>query len=105
VNSYFETQRPPASVDADRFAGMLRAYPHVEARQIEQMVALFPRLTILEMGLLSADRFLSEPLEAFMRDQAPRLKTSWRDKVVFEIVIVSAILLLCWLALAMIYRG
>lgn len=100
MNSYFETQRPPASVDADRFAGMLRAYPHVEARQVEQMVALYPRLTILEMGLLSADRYLAEPLEAFMRDHGARLKKSWRDQMVSAIIIISTFFLLCWLVLA-----
>lgn len=97
MNTFTEDRRQPLAAHAHRFISLLRAYPDVEARQVEQMIAIYPRLTILEMGLLSTDRILSEPLDAFMRDHGAQLGKSWRDQVVFAITIVSTLILLGWL--------
>lgn len=97
MNESSWNRRLPMSEDARRFGRLLRAYPRVEPQQVEQMIATFPRLTILETAHLTADHMLSPPFEAFVRDHKARLRRSWRDELVFAITIVSTLILLGWL--------
>lgn len=87
----------PMSADARRFGRLLRAYPHVEPGQVEQMIATFPRLTILDTAHLAADRLLSPRFAAFVQQHRARLGRSWRRELVSMIAGVSALVLLGWL--------
>jgi hypothetical protein len=96
-----ERHRPLGRM-AERFNELLRNYPHLDKGDVDDMIAIYPRLTILEMGLLSTDKLLSNRFDAFMRDHAGRLRSSWRDSLIFVLVLLGTVALmgaLVWAAM------
>jgi len=76
---------------AEQFNDLLRRYPHVDHDEIEQMIAIYPKLTILEIGLLSADDGLGEAFQEFNRAYPERLKQSWRHHLLFGLVMLGSL--------------
>ncbi|RYE64717.1 MAG: hypothetical protein EOO83_00415 [Oxalobacteraceae bacterium] len=83
---------------AEQFNDLLRRYPHVDHHEIEQMIAIYPKLTILEVGLLSADDGLGDSFHEFYRAHRERLKRTWKDHFLFAFVILATLAMLVALA-------
>lgn len=57
---------------------LLLRYPDLNARELETLIALFPRLPMIDVALMTADDRLSEPLAAFHRDHGDKFYTPMR---------------------------
>jgi len=64
----------PLSEAALTVESLLSRYPALDARELDTLIETFPRLAILDVGLLSADDRLGPRLDAFQRDHRKRLK-------------------------------
>ena len=83
---------------AEQFNDLLRRYPRLDPDEIELMIAIYPKLTILEVGLLSADDALGEAFHKFNRAHRERLKRSWQDHLLLALMMLATLALLGALA-------
>ncbi|RYE04490.1 MAG: hypothetical protein EOP61_00310 [Sphingomonadales bacterium] len=74
---------------AEQFNDLLRRYPNVDHDEVEQMIAIYPKLTILEVGLLSSDERLGKSLHEFSRAHRERLRPSWHDHFLLAMVMLA----------------
>lgn len=86
--------RRPFGASTERFIELLEKYPRVPPVEIEEMVDLYSRLTILELGLLSSDSSLSLPLDSFVAKHSQRLKRWWQDHLIFALTMTGTLALL-----------
>lgn len=88
--TYLTSERHrPFGPKADHFCKLLRDYPDLPENEIEEMIAIYSNLTIIEVGLLSADDRLSRRFDRFLRDQADRLHRDWKHHLLFAIVMLG----------------
>lgn len=95
----------PFGPKAQHFREQLRLYPHLGDAQVEELVSIYSQLTILEVGLLSADEQVATRFDAFVRDHSDRLRSPWQQHMISAIVVVGALALvlsLAWAAMAVI---
>jgi hypothetical protein len=55
-----------------RAEALLSRYPRLGEHELATLIDLFPRLRILDVGLMTADDRLSRQLEAFHRDHGDK---------------------------------
>lgn len=63
----YARSRPPSEMTV-RAEALLSRYPKLSEHELTTLVDIFPRLRILDVGLMTADDRLSRQLEAFHRD-------------------------------------
>lgn len=68
-------QSAPRSEMTVRFENLLERYPHLNEREIDELIDLSPRLKLIDRSLMTADARLSGKLAAFERDHHKRLRT------------------------------
>ena len=73
----------PLSHAATEAEALLRRYPELGGRELERLVAIFPGLPVLDIGLMSMDADLSSKLDRFRRDHADRLEPSIAKSIMF----------------------
>lgn len=84
--TYLAEERHHAfGASASRLIELIGRYPNVDPDEVEEMIAIYPTLTILEVGLLSSDDKIATPLDAFVRTHSKRLRRSWQHHLVFGI--------------------
>ena len=76
---------------AEQFRDLLRRYPRLDQDEIERMIAIYPKLTILEVGLLSSDDRLGESFREFNR--AHPEGQSWKHHLMFVLVMLGSMAL------------
>ena len=69
----FDHARPPSEMAA-RAQSLLRRYPKLSEKELSTLLDIFPRLAILEVGLMIVDDGLSEKLAAFRRDHGAKFE-------------------------------
>lgn len=84
----------PFGPKAEHFRELLRRYPDVADQQVDDMVSAYGELSILEVALLSADEAVTRRFEAFVRDNAGRLRKPWQQQVILAIAVIGPILLI-----------
>jgi hypothetical protein len=94
-----ERHRPFGPI-ADQFCELLRNYPDLSESQIEEMITSYSKLTILEVGLLSADDLLSRRFDSFTRDHSDRLNTHWKHHLLFALVMLGTFAMMGAIVLA-----
>jgi hypothetical protein len=67
----YARSRPPSATTL-RAERLLSRYPDLRARELATLLDIFPRLRILDVGLMTADDRLSRQLEAFHRDHGDK---------------------------------
>ncbi|MGZ8335671.1 MAG: hypothetical protein ACXWU1_03305 [Allosphingosinicella sp.] len=87
----------PRSETALRAEALLDRYPNLSEQELAELINLFPQLSLLDQGLLTADERLSGKLADFHRHHGRKLKTSKADLVVFlAFPAVLAMFMLWW---------
>ena len=83
-------------VDRERIAGLLEAYPRIDAGEAAEIVAYLKSARHLDIGLLSSDGRIRSKLDRFTEDHKAHFRLS-----VGEVVLVLAgmigVLCLAWL--------
>ncbi len=69
----FITPRQPSRLAA-RTEALLVRYPQISEPELASLIDMFPYVSMLDRGLMSADARLSEKLAAFHRDHGDRMK-------------------------------
>jgi hypothetical protein len=68
----FNRSRPPSEMTV-RAEALLSRYPRLGDHELAILIDLFPRLRILDVGLMTADDRLSRQVQAFHRDHGRKL--------------------------------
>jgi hypothetical protein len=63
---------------ADEATVLIRRYPAISDAEADRLVAIYPKLPMLQLAMMSSDEELSPRLEAFRRDHAGRLRVPAR---------------------------
>ena len=87
--------RPPSEMAA-RAQALLRRYPQLSEHELATLIDIFPRLEILEVGLMVVDDGLSDKLAAFRRDHGAKFElptTLLIGSISMAAIIVLAVLL------------
>jgi hypothetical protein len=79
----------PLSHAATEAEALLSRYPSLGSRELERLIAIFPNLPILDVGLMSMDANLSDKMERFRRDHADLLEPSAARSIVFVLVYLA----------------
>jgi nitric oxide reductase activation protein len=79
----------PLSRAATEAEALLRRYPTLESRELDRLVAIFPDLAILDIGLMSMDADLSKKLDRFRQDHADRLEPSAAKSIMFVLTYLA----------------
>jgi hypothetical protein len=91
--------RPPSEMTV-RAEALLKRYPNLSEHELATLIDIFPRLRILDLGLMTCDERLSEKLDAFHRDHGRKLKAPVSSLIAFLAVPGIIALGLLWWALA-----
>jgi hypothetical protein len=87
----------PQSENALRFEALLVRYPDLNDQELDELTDLFPRLGLVDRGLLTADNSLSGRLDAFHRDHGHRMKVPTAELVsLLAFPLLAALLALWW---------
>ncbi|HEU4967355.1 hypothetical protein [Sphingomonas sp.] len=78
----------PLSHAAAEAEALLRRYPSLGNRELERLIAIFPDLPILDVGLMSMDAELSTKMDRFRYDHADRVEPAARS-IMFVLVYLA----------------
>ena len=92
---YAHTRRH--SDEALEIETLLLRYPDLDPRELETLIALFPRLPMIDVALMTADDRLSDPLAAFHRDHGDKFYTPIRVLMALLAGPLFAAAILWWL--------
>ncbi|MBA2919477.1 hypothetical protein GON01_10485 [Sphingomonas sp. MAH-20] len=79
----------PLSPAASEAEALLDRYPSLGDRELERLIAIFPRLPILDVGLMSSDADLAPKMERFRQDHADRLEPSAAKSLLFVLLYLA----------------
>ena len=70
----YARSRPPSEMSATA-KGLLSRYPNLSEYELSILLDIFPRLRILDVGLMTGDDRLASQLKAFHRDHGSKLRS------------------------------
>jgi hypothetical protein len=79
-----------------RAEALLSRYPRLGEHELATLIDLFPRLRILDVGLMTADDRLSRQLEAFHRDHGDKFRLPTSTIIGFLSFPVVLLLAVLW---------
>lgn len=92
---YAHTRRH--SDEAFEIETLLLRYPDLDMRELETLIELFPRLSMIDVALMTVDDRLSDPLAAFHRDHGDKFYTPMRVLMALLAGPLAAAAILWWL--------
>ena len=95
----FSRSRPPSELTLKAEALLVR-YPKLDERELQTLIDIFPRLRILDLGMMTADDRLARKLEAFQEDHGRRLKTPVASVIAYLALPILMMLTLMWWGLS-----
>lgn len=63
----------------DEATVLVRRYPQISSEEEDRLLAIYPRLPIVQLALMSSDEELAPRLQAFRKAHARRVKPRPRD--------------------------
>jgi hypothetical protein len=84
---------------ADEATVLVRRYPDISRSEADRLVAIYPRLPILQVAMMSSDDELAPRLEAFRRDHACRLRIPLRHIAALLSPMILLAIILVWMLL------
>lgn len=88
----------PRSETALRVETLLARYPDLGEQELAELINLFPRVSLLDQGLMTADDSLSDRLADFHRDHGAKFKTSMPVMIAFLAFPVILTIVALWSA-------
>ena len=86
--------RLPRSRVHARVAELVSRYPDLSRQQIEELAAIFPRLSATDVALMLADKRLAPRLDAFCSTNRDLVSPSFADYAVIAAILSLPLLLL-----------
>lgn len=87
------------SDDALEIQHLILCYPEITPRDLRRLILLFPRLSLMDYALMTADDRLSEPLASFHRDHGDKFYLPTRVLLAFLASASVAAVFFWWLLL------
>ena len=78
---------------------LLLRYPDLAERELERLIAIYPRLPMLEAGLITADERLAPKLDAFHSAHSHRIRMPLSHLAVIFAVPLFYLAVAAWLLL------
>ena len=78
---------------------LVRRYPNVNPVELDRMVAILPRLPVLDFALMMSDEELGPRLDQFTRSQRGRLRRPLKEIAGLLSPVALAALVIAWLVL------
>ncbi len=75
MNTHYYCHGRPLSDVGQKAELLLQRYPSISERELDQLIEIFPRLPILDLGLITADDRISAKVAEFHQAHKARLKT------------------------------
>lgn len=92
------TRSGGAHVLAVEATQLISQYPNLTAAELDRLIDIYPRLPILDVGLMTADPSISTRLDAFCREHGRKLKRSNAGLLLF---LILPIVVMIWAFLLM----
>jgi hypothetical protein len=99
MTAWHKTWRPRSGT-ALRAEALLRRYPDLSERHLAELITLYPRLRLLDRGLIAADDRLASRLADFHRDHGSKLRASASLRVALVAVPAALAVAAQWWLLA-----
>jgi hypothetical protein len=77
------------AVEATR---LISRYPALTTAELGRLIDIYPRLPILDVGLMTSDPSISTRLDAFCKDHGRKLKRSMTPLLFFLIIPIAAMI-------------
>ncbi len=90
--TYTNSRSRPDSITRTEFESFLLRYPRLAEHDVETMIGLYLRLTMLDMAMIMTDDKLTKMMEMFKRDHPKRLGGSLTPLIVVLIILSFAII-------------
>ena len=88
-----------ASPIVEEVHDLVSRFPHLSEEELNRLIDLYPRLPILEAGLLTADEHLAPKLDAFCEQHGHRIRMPLSHLSVIFAVPAFYLLVVAWLLL------
>jgi len=85
---------------ADEATVLVRRYPEISAFEADRLVAIYPKLPVLQVAMMSSDEELAPRLEAFRKDHADRLRVPARHVASLLSPLMLVAILVIWMVFA-----
>lgn len=86
--------RAVAAAPQARAAELLASYPDLAKPQLDELIAMFPRLSALDLALMMSDDQVGPRLEAFCATHRERLGPSLADYAVIAAILCLPVMVL-----------
>jgi hypothetical protein len=90
----------PRAENTLRVEALLGRYPNLSEQELAELINLFPTLSILDQGLLTADDELSGKLSDFQTDHGRKLRSPLSALIAFLAVPVTFAIFTLWFVLS-----
>lgn len=77
-------------------ANLIGLYPDGSPEQLQQLIAVYPRLSALDLAHLLSDPELAPRLEHFRRDHKSMIRTPFQQYGLFVVIAVVSIAIISW---------
>ena len=95
--TFYDRTRPRSETTL-RVEALLDLYPNLSEQEIAELINLFPRLNMLDQGLLTADDRLSGKLADFHRTHGRKLRAPAAELIAaVAMPLLAAIFALWWI--------
>ncbi len=68
---------------------LISRYPDLTAAELDRLIDIYPRLPILDVGIMTSDPSISTRLDAFCREHGRKLKRSNAGLLLFLILPIA----------------
>lgn len=97
-----ETIRPPSEASL-RVEALLRNYARLEQNEIDELIFLFPQLSLIEQWILTTDDVVALNFAEFQRSHGKKIKDG-SSGIRHLVVLVALVVVVALFALLSIYR-
>ena len=99
MNSIAMRRARAASPIADEVHELIIRYPDLADHELERLIDIYPRLPMLEAGLMTADERLAPKLDAFHEAHGHRIRMPLSHLAIFLSVPLFYLLVAAWFLL------
>lgn len=101
ASQYYSRSRPPSDMGL-KAESLMSRYPDITARELDTLIEIFPRLPILDAGMMAADDRLSANVAAFHKAHGAKLVSPKATLIGFTFAflvlpVATTIALLWWI--------
>jgi hypothetical protein len=98
--THYPTHSRPLSDNGVRAEALLNRYPEISDRELDELIDIFPKLPILDVGLITGDERIAAKVADLYKAHGKRLKSSKTSLIILLVaflVVPLATVAVFWL--------